>query len=365
MRRHNYWQSIQRAALSIAVCAAASLSTAVVADVLPADRLAALIAQLDAPTLDAREQATQTLIKAETSFETVAQAGIDVSALTAEQRSRLDRVWFERFKRTPRAGLGVAFDAQFQGGVRLASVEANFPAAAFLQPLDRILSAEGASFAPFVTQQAWQAFRHRILSFDPGDTIPVSILRRNNQIKMSVPLGAYSDLGRAPPLSDQDYASAWEFRRSRIGFALRDEGRIAASMSGKNWPVMTPLDRVRRSPEMGLLAGGSPGTRPVIRLEEIAKIVRAQINATSNTTIREANPRRAAGPGKIMDPRKDRTVVLQQIDQWEQIRSEARARAEDQSLDASERTRWAQQVVNAEEQLALMRQRLALIPDNR
>lgn len=365
MRSHNYWQSIQRTILSVVVCVLASTSTAATADALSVEQLHQLVKQLDAPTLDVREQATQTLIKAETSFEMIGQAGIDASALTTEQRSRLDRVWFERFKRTPRAGLGVAFDAQFQGGVRLASVEANFPAAAFLQPLDRILSAEGASFAPFVTQQAWQAFRHRILSFDPGETMSVSILRRQDQIKMSVPLGAYSDLARAAPLLDQDYTAAWEFRRSRIGFALRDEGRIAATASGRAWPVMTPLDRVRRSPEMGMLAGGSPGARPVIRLEEIAKVVRAQIKAPSNTIIREVNPRRKNIGQANLDPRKNRTIVLQQIDQWEQIRSEARARAEDVSLDAAERTRWAQQVVRAEEQLAQIRQRLAMLRDDR
>lgn len=364
MRNHNCWSSMRRATPGIALCALASASTAALADVLSVETLHQLIDKLGAPALDVREEATQTLIKSETSFETIDRAEIDVSALTAEQRSRLDRVWYERFKRTPRAGLGVAFDTQFQGGVRLASVEANFPAAAFLQPLDRILSAEGASFAPFVTQQAWQAFRHRILSFDPGQTIPITILRRNNQIKMSVPLGAYSDLGRATPLSDQDYAAAWEFRRSRIGFALRDDGRIAAPASGRSWPVMTPLDRVRREPELGMIAGGAPGARPVIRLQEIAKVVRAQIMAPTNTVIRQTNPRRIVGQANI-DPRKNRAIVLQQIDQWEQIRAQARARAEDPSLDAVERTRWAQQVVRAEEQLAMMRQRLALLRDDR
>ena len=116
-----------------------------------------------------------------------------------------------------------------------------FPAAEFLQPLDRITKVEGVTLSNYQNQQGWLALRRRILSFDPGEIMPMEIERENKRLKLNVPLGSYNDLDRASPITEEDYTAAWSYRRQRMSVELRDAKRIEAPDAGVAWAPMTPL----------------------------------------------------------------------------------------------------------------------------
>lgn len=326
-----------------------------------ASELAPLIKDLDAPDLETRNAAMHRLIELETPLDKLSEE-LRSFELTAEQRTRIDRAMFERFQRTPRAGMGVAFDGQFVQGVRLASVEPNFPAAKLLQPLDVITSVEGTSFNSQHTQMAWQSLRQRILSFDPGQKIPMEIRRGEQRLSVEVPLGSYEDLERASIITDDDYASAWAYRRARMGVDLRDAPRIEAPRDAAVWSPMTPLDQFKMEPNLGLLAGGTPNARPAVRLADMAQIARRNVAVQSRIAVRDVQvaPRPVVAPqdpdAVKLQAQTRRELLRQQIQQWEQNLIQYRIRAADPALTEKDRSQWAQRAMDAEARLAALRE---------
>lgn len=321
-----------------------------------------LIRDLGADTLAAREEATQRLAEIEISLPALRTMGVDFESLSAEQRSRLDHVLLERFKRTPRAGLGVQYDPQFFQGVRLATVVDGFPASAVLQAGDIVSRVEGVDLNTFMSQEAWQALRHQILSFHPGETMDMVIRRGGQTLRVQVPLGSYADLGNAQPLTENDYAAAWSVRRHRLGVEMRSSDRIAAPRVAGVWSPMTPLDRARFEPQLGVIAGGSPGARPTITLEQMAQDARRQNVTTRIVVGAQQNAReRPLAPGAApaqANAEAMRTQLLRQIEQWEQQRARARQMAADPSLPAPQRSFWAEQLQVAEMNLAALAEAL-------
>ncbi len=321
-----------------------------------------LIDLLGAPTLEVREDATETLTKQDISLESLQSLQVNFASLSAEQRSRLDHVLLERFKQAPRAGLGVQYDPQYRQGVRLASVVENFPAAGVLQAEDIVVKAGNVDLNTFMSQDAWQALRHQILSFQPGETMDVVVLRRGQTLRLRVPLGSYTDLVNAQPLTDQDQAAAWAVRRQRHGVELRNSNRVAAPVVAGAWSPMTPLDRSRYQPNVGVIAGGSPGARPTVTLEEMAQAVRRQATAVrigvagDNGRIRPVPPN---AQGNVQtNAEAMRIQLLRQVEQIEQSRNRAKQLAADPTLPAPQRSFWAEQLQAAELQLAALAEAL-------
>ena len=357
-------------ALSIAVATAAA---SVGSDALgqQSEDPRSLISSLDAQTLVKREQATRRLIEIGLSAEDLASTGVDPASLSAEQRMRLDAVLFERFRSEPRAGLGVQFDPGFPIGVRLQLVVPNFPAARVLLAGDIIEQAEGAVLTGTISQQAWLSLRHRILAHDPGEAMRMVIRRDGRALTIDVPLGSYADLGNAAPLTPEDLAAAWDVRREALGFSLRDPGRIAPPNTGEPWIRMTPADESRLTPNIGLIAGGTPGARAPRRLDAINAAARRADSfriqqQQQNRVIRQGDGQVVVqiGPQPADQPEAVRRNFIMQIQQWESVRNDARDRALDPALTDLQRAQLAAQLTRAEDQLAVLRQRLAEL-DNR
>ena len=323
-----------------------------------------LINQLDSQRLADREEASQKLAEMDITLDMARRANVSIESLSAEQRSRLDQALYQRFKRVPRAGLGVQFDTTFVQGVRLQAVTPTFPAAGILMPGDVVLKAQGVGFASYINQQAWQSFRRRILSFEPGEEMSMVIKRGQRTLDLNVPLGSYADLGTTTPLVDDDLSAAWSLRRSRLGFELRDPGRIKVADQTTPWPPMTPLDQTRLTPELGLIAGGAPGARPTLRIDQLSRRLKQRLVAQSRIVIREANPRQggaAVGLRTTVPQNNQRQLLIRQVSQWQAIRDDAQRRASNPALNERDRSQAAQQMVRAQMQLTLIQQRLDAI----
>lgn len=158
----------------------------------PAEDLADLVVRLDSTDVQTRLDATERLAKSPAitlkQLETVLRAG----PLSLEQRCRLLAAARRRFISEPRAGMGIQPDINFgQHGVGLAGIQQDFPASKVLRPGDRIVSADG------VPIDTWETIRAVIISRDPGDEIPVSIVRDGGTLNVTVKLGEFARLRQA------------------------------------------------------------------------------------------------------------------------------------------------------------------------
>ncbi len=184
-------------------------------------RLVRLIDNLDDDDFAVRESATRALENLKGSPEDLVRLIESPSDLSLEQWRRLDTVLEHRFRRTPRAGLGVGFDQQHAGpGVALNNVLPNFPAADFLHNRDIILQVDKIDLH---ARPAASQLPAAILSHDPGETIELVLLRADakhddqpTELTLRVPLGVYIDLGNGAP-GEGLVRQAWPIRRDRIG----------------------------------------------------------------------------------------------------------------------------------------------------
>lgn len=189
----------------------------------PASTLESLIADLARPDPLARTGASERL-ESDSSFTLKQIEGVLARpGLSAEQTRRLMAAAEARFTREPRAAVGVTFN-QFEqdrnGSVVLDNVEATFPAAAVLQAGDRIEAIDG------VRLSAVNPMRPHILSRDPGDTIPMTIVRQGVTMNVVVTLGRWEDLRdrrrggqgfvRSMDPREEDFDAAWRVRLRRI-----------------------------------------------------------------------------------------------------------------------------------------------------
>mgnify|MGYP005844924715 CR=1 FL=1 len=258
----------------------------------PALDIRALIRDLDAPSLETREAATNRLMSLEGLRLTDVEPLLNDPALTPEQAARLDRVAFMCFQRTQRGALGVAFGSQTPDGTEISTTIAGFDASVALRPRDVVRSAGGVRLFDTMT------FRAVILSYEPGDAVPLEVIRDGQPFRVEVRLGRFADL-QQPMVPDYAVmARAWELRRER---AMRPSMVIDAGLEPGEWePLVPELDaragrrgpiRVSQQPGLGtaLIAGGSPrqaleedGWRAVVRPEGLERAegdARARIEA--------------------------------------------------------------------------------------
>lgn len=326
----------------------------------PADEIRRVVTQLGAERFSDREAASERLTELSISLESIRLARIALDSLSPEHRTRLDAALFDSFRNSPRAGMGVSFDAQFALGVRLQSIVPGFPASGVLLPGDIILQADGVRLTG-VGQQGWQSLRQRILSHDPGDSIPMVIRRGDRTVELDAPLGDYADLGNAASLSAEDMFAAWSIRRQSLGLELRDPVRIPAPTAETAWIPLTQHDRALAGPDLGLIAGGVPGSRPTLRLDQIAQAANSPRLSGNRASIRMVNP--AGRPNVVVQPaiaaQDHRLLITRQLDQWRNILQDAKARASDPAIDERERSRAAVQVLRSEEQILMLQRRLS------
>ncbi len=133
--------------------------------------------------------------------------------LSPEQIERLTTVGFGVFSTQPRAAMGVRFGL-VQGGAQGVTIDgaiAGFDSARVLQPGDAIRTIAGEP----VHEQ--MDARRIIISFDPGDEVPVELMRDGQVRDVRVRLGAFAELRNNQAAVDApSLRLAWETRLSRI-----------------------------------------------------------------------------------------------------------------------------------------------------
>ncbi|MEM1186348.1 MAG: PDZ domain-containing protein [Planctomycetota bacterium] len=219
---------LTRAFLVVAtLCTAASAQTE-----------AQLVAQLDHPSFELREQATAALAAEPTPgllerLETL----MNADDATPEQRLRLRDAAQRVFDQRERGGLGVRFpQVDRDGPVRIEVTVEGFPAFGLLQPEDRVAEIDGR----VVRDSAHM--RWLILSKDPGEVLKMVVLRAGRagqaeRINVDVPLGRYNDLRNPRSPAPSDLYAAYEIRLERRGVVYNPAFRERTIGNG-----LTPMD---------------------------------------------------------------------------------------------------------------------------
>jgi hypothetical protein len=162
--------------------------------------------------------------------------------LTAEQRERLTRAGRRIFDSTPRAAMGVQFARSdgASGGVEIAGTVQGFDSFRQLRAGDIIRSIGGVR----TTSQA--SARCAIISHDPGELVPVELLRRGEPMIVNLRLGSFAELTNAVDLNNQTLDAAWGLRLARLPGSAA-EHQIDAGWTLDRWVLLE--DEVRRARE--------------------------------------------------------------------------------------------------------------------
>lgn len=162
----------------------------------------------------------------------------DGQPLSTEQRLRLINVAYKRFCSEPRAALGVQSGMQdgTQRGVLLSMVMREFPASETLRPGDRILTVDGQSVTDITLM------RPVVIAHDPGDEVPVTLIRDGANITVKVKLGRYNDLSRDPrggvqAMTPDMVEPAWEFRFATYPKPKSEAQPIETGLSAAEWKI--------------------------------------------------------------------------------------------------------------------------------
>lgn len=212
--------------------------------------------RLDAPTLASRDAAESALREHESHGVDDLLLTLGEVELSPEGRRRLARVAFERFAGSARAGMGVEFDVERprDEGVPIRRPVPNFPAFELIEAGDVMLIADG------IALNDNEMMGTIIVSHDPGDVIPVTLLRNGERLDLEIPLGSFSDLQQNTRVRLDRLQRAFVLRANRLGVELAaSEGIVGEGLDLDAWAEA----------ELGVgEAGGVPegrGARPAPR----------------------------------------------------------------------------------------------------
>jgi hypothetical protein len=192
-----------------------------VVDALPGG-LDALIASLGDPSFEVREAASRAIATgASHDLDTIIEAAA-ASGLSPEQRSRLIASARARFIASSPPALGVRFNDANRSEVELGEIFEGFNAREMLAPGDVITAVHGERV------QGWDDVRTGIMSHVPGETIALTVLRRDDAgatatFDVAVELGLYNSLPGQQTVPDIQRLEAFESRLRR-GNASADTG---------------------------------------------------------------------------------------------------------------------------------------------
>lgn len=217
------------------------------------DPLAPILDAFASDSFDARERASAKLVEQPHVTDQEIIKALRIQSLTAEQRTRLIDALRTRFTSTPRAGLGISMQAG-EGGVGVQRVVPGFPADKVIAGGDIIISLGGVEMRD---PTSVNDLRHVILSYDPGDRIPVELVRENRLLTVHAQLGRYEDLGQAQTVSTGDINAAWAFRLERLDIEACPGEALECGLKQRDWVLR--LNRNPSRPDAGaMLAGGQP-----------------------------------------------------------------------------------------------------------
>jgi hypothetical protein len=207
--------------------------------------MAPMLAGMDDPDPARRLDAAQSLandhrLTLASVEQRIAGAAAPGMALSAEQRESLLRIGRRLFDSTPRAAMGVQFARVdgAAGGVEISGTVPGFDSQRLLRPGDLIRSIDG-----FKTPTQ-SAARVAIVCHDPGQTVPVEVLRRGEPVVVQLTFGSFAELTNGADLGGSTLDAAWELRLSRVPGALPD-AELDAGWALERWVLLEEEARLR------------------------------------------------------------------------------------------------------------------------
>lgn len=150
---------------------------------------------------------------------------------TLEQRSRLWLACLRRFQMRSKGALGVQFGEVRVGAIEVIPIpdDPEFPASMVLRPGDQIALVEDR------IMDSTFSLRAEILSRDPGEILPVTIIRNGRTSRYDLRLGAYSNLTGGARMESQMLVTALQRRWERRGIELPKTGSVGAAIDLDDW----------------------------------------------------------------------------------------------------------------------------------
>lgn len=173
----------------------------------------ALIAKLDDPSLMEREVAMTSIRNMPGISVRAVEEMMRRSSLSPEQRVRLSQVGQVVFMGEPRAAMGVRFAGladDEEGQVQINEPTQGWDSARVLRPWDIIRSIDGQRI------RSQGEARAAIVSYDPGDSVTVEIIRNGQPGTVRLRLGNFADLGNQSYLDRATLEAAWRLRSARL-----------------------------------------------------------------------------------------------------------------------------------------------------
>ncbi len=236
-----------------------------------------LLAQLDSPELLLREAATKQVGSSGRFGMSALRGALSRTDLTSEQRQRLLSAGYEIFKATPRGAMGVQFEGATAAGVLVRPAQAGFDASRVLKTDDVIRAIDGRR----VEEQ--DEIRVAIISREPGESLPLTIVRDGVPIETSVRLGSYSELRNSQGLDESVLSAAWSYRVAREGGAGA-QPPVPSGLSAEQWDLSAQRQRrslsAKNEPTHDPFTGEqirSPLPRPMIAALAMGGQVRDQL----------------------------------------------------------------------------------------
>ena len=198
----------------------------------PDEHVRGLVDQLDSQSWLERDLATLDLAN---SLEEISLSDLEFflgdMTLSHEQRTRLVLACQQRFQTHPKGGLGVSFGVIRVGAIEVVPIRnnPNFPASEMLNPGDVI-----ARVGDQILMNSFDLRAH-ILSREPGEMLPATIIRNGKPIKMELPLGSYGELTGAARLEPGIARRALGFRWSRKGIIVPEVDLIGSGINSDQW----------------------------------------------------------------------------------------------------------------------------------
>lgn len=210
--------------------------------------LDALLADLGSEDFAIREAATERLASDAAISNEQLEGFAGSGQLPPEPHARVIEALRRRFVAQPRPALGITMQPGGQEGVLINNVDQRFPAFQTLQAGDVVLEIAGQSLMESVSSS--DLLRTVVMSFLPGEEIPLTLQRGEQRVNALAPLGKFEDLSQSLLLTPDALAPSWDIRVRRRGLVPHDERVIEVSVPGNSW---------RRQRRGAYDAGGSGG----------------------------------------------------------------------------------------------------------
>lgn len=159
------------------------------------------------------------------------EALIERPGLSPEQLARLRLAALRRYAMRPKGALGVSFGTIRVGAIEIQPIpeDDDFPATKVLKDGDQI-----AMVADRIIDGSF-SLRIEILSREPGDILPVTVLRGQRVLHLDLELGSFDDLSGAVRMDSDLLNSALALRWERARRGQSKAGSVGEAIELEDW----------------------------------------------------------------------------------------------------------------------------------